>query len=301
MNETVEVVAGVDGSASSVNAAVWAAEEARNRGWRLRLVHAYSMPPSAFPGFLAAAAPLRDKARERGRLALETAEQEVKSAVGGGAALDVIVDLFEGGTVATLVRYSENAGLLVVGSRGLGGFAELATGSVAIALASHAHCPVAVVRGRKRHAKPAESGPVVVGVDGSTTSTAAVAFAAREAGLRETGLVLVHTWTHTPPNPPDSASGEEKDVAARVKAELEADVALCERRFPGVRVEVVAERGKPVRALLARSETARLLVVGSRGRGGFAGMLLGSTSQSMVTHARCPVVVVPDEVTDIRE
>ncbi|ASR37706.1 hypothetical protein BAY61_24895 [Prauserella marina] len=298
MNETVEVVAGVDGSASSVDAAVWAAAEARGRDWRLRLVHAYSMPPSAFPGFLAAAAPLRDKARERGRQALEKAEQEAKAAVEG---VDVIIDLFEGGTVATLVRYSETAGLLVVGSRGLGGFAEVVTGSVAIALASHAHCPVAVVRGRKRHERPVESGPVVVGVDGSTTSTAAVAFAAREAGLRETSLVLVHTWTHTSPNVPDSASGEDKDVAARVKAELEADVALCERRFPGIPVEVVAERGKPVRTLLARSETARLLVVGSRGRGGFAGMLLGSTSQSMVTHARCPVVVVPDEVTETPE
>jgi nucleotide-binding universal stress UspA family protein len=180
--------------------------------------------------------------------------------------------------------------LLVIGDRGLGGFGSLLLGSVALHTTAHAACPVLVVRGPHR-----STGPVVVGVDGSAGSATAVGFAIEEASRRKTDLLAVHAWgifqavsqkdTMPPAYEPEVLRDEEQRV-------LSESLAGWAERYPEVTVRQDLAHERPAAALIARSQTAQLVVTGARGRGGFAGLLLGSVSQTVMHHAGCPVVVV---------
>jgi nucleotide-binding universal stress UspA family protein len=196
-----------------------------------------------------------------------------------------------GGAAAVLVAQSRGAAMVVVGDRGLGGFSGLLIGSVAVQLAAHADCPVLVARGQSHLA-----GPVVLGVDGSPEASAAVAHAFDEAWLREAPLVALHAWL----DPVARAAGDMlplvydvdqiRDEEARLLAEA---VAGCREEYPDVAVQEELVRAPTRAALIDRSVEARMLVVGTRGRGGIRGLLLGSVSQAMLHHAACPVLVVP--------
>jgi nucleotide-binding universal stress UspA family protein len=185
--------------------------------------------------------------------------------------------------------------MIVIGHTGDGGFADMLLGSTAAAVVSHAHCPVMVIRGRSGHSGSPESGPVVVGVDGSPVSEQAVGVAFEEASARGVPLVAVHAWSDG-----NTASWYRTN---RYLAEWDSikdgeALALAERlagwqeKHPEVEVRRELVQDRPRHALLERSATSQLIVVGSRGRGGFRGMLLGSTSQALVQHAQCPVLVV---------
>ena len=175
-------------------------------------------------------------------------------------------------------------------SRGSGGLGGTLVGSVASSVAAHAVAPVVVVRGDE----PTEpAAPVVVGVDGSPVSEAAIDFAVVAADLASCPLVAVHTWwdpLFDPVTEPllgwDAIVDDERRVVAEQLAGRSA-------AYPNLVVSTVVERSHASRALLDRARGARLLVVGSRGRGGFAGLLLGSVSRAMVHRAPCPVAVVP--------
>jgi nucleotide-binding universal stress UspA family protein len=198
-----------------------------------------------------------------------------------------------GEPLAVLEAQSRTAVLIVVGSRGLRGFVGLLLGSTAVHLAAHGRCPVMVVRGQ---ADPDRR--IVLGVDGSPAGDAAVEFGFAEAALRGAGIVALHAWTPwsaEAPAPQDSsmpyayrpgmlADGEERLLAEAVAGRRE--------RYPGVSVEHKVVRGGAREALIEASGSAGLLVVGARGRGGFAGLLLGSVSQALLHHAQCPVAVV---------
>jgi nucleotide-binding universal stress UspA family protein len=281
------VVVGVDGSPPSLVAAEHAARAAVQRSRPLHLVHGYLHPLGygvpVNPYDLGLPAPTED-----GQKMLEQAAADLVERWPG---LAVEVRQVAGGPGATLVEESRRAELVVVGSRGLGGFAGLLLGSVGTQVASHAHCPVLVVR-------PAEepipvAGPVLVGVDGSEPAELAVGQAADEATRRGTGLVLTHV------RPPDGERRVPDEVAETPaaahaeSAELLATAAAAVRgSHPGLPVEGrVLRAAKPEQALIEASGDAALVVVGSRGRGGFAGMLLGSVSQALVQHAHCPVLV----------
>lgn len=279
------VVVGVDGSPPSLVAAEHAARAAVQRSRPLHLVHGYLHPLGygvpANPYDLGLPAPTED--------AQKMLEQAAADLVGRWPGLAVEVRQVAGGPGATLVEESRRAELVVVGSRGLGGFAGLLLGSVGTQVASHAHCPVLVVR-------PAEepipaAGPVLVGVDGSEPAELAVGQAADEATRRGTGLVLAHV------RPPDGERRVPDDVAQKRAAAESAEplatgAAAVRGSHPGLPVEErVLRAAKPEQALIDASGDAALVVVGSRGRGGFAGMLLGSVSQALVQHARCPVLV----------
>jgi nucleotide-binding universal stress UspA family protein len=181
--------------------------------------------------------------------------------------------------------------MVVVGDRGLGGFSGLLIGSVAVQLAAHAECPVLVVRGQ-----PHPSGPVVLGVDGSPEASAAIAHAFDEAWLREAPLVALHAWLNPVAREPGDMLplvydlDQVRDEEARVLAEA---VAGCREEYPDVAVREELVRAHTRAALIDRSVEAQLLVVGTRGRGGMRGLLLGSVSQAMLHHAGCPVLVVP--------
>ncbi|HET9518436.1 MAG TPA: universal stress protein, partial [Actinoplanes sp.] len=196
----------------------------------------------------------------------------------------------DGAAVAVLLQQCRDAHLLVVGDRGLGGITGLLLGSVAVQTVTHADCPVLVVRGH-RHA----DGPVVVGVDGSQTSAAALRFAAAEAEARGSELVAVHSWTgpvSTGPGDmlplvydPLTVAGDEQVLLAEAVAAVAGD-------HPDVVIRQEVVRGPSRKVLVEKSHQAQLLVVGARGRGGFAGLILGSVSQHLMYHADCPTAVV---------
>lgn len=198
-----------------------------------------------------------------------------------------------GKVVPALLEAARQAELLVLGRRGRGGFSSLLLGSVSQQCAGHARCPVVVVPVGSGAPGPV-AGRIVVGVDGSETARAALLWAVDEARLRKATIDVVHGW-HAP-----YLLGSPYTMIDLPRSDFERDARLMLDRavssvahagVPAVEAVLVAD-GAP-RALLDASEGADLVVVGSRGRGGFTGLLLGSTSQQVLHHARCPVAVIP--------
>ncbi|WKU05298.1 universal stress protein [Micromonospora sp. HUAS LYJ1] len=281
-----QVVVGVDGSPASLAAAEQAAHAAVLRGASLHLVHGYLHPLGygvpLNPYDLGVPAPSEEAQRMLERTAAELADR--------WSGLTVQARQVAGGAGATLVEESRRADLVVVGSRGLGGFTGLLLGSVGAQVAAHAHCPVLVVRPETPAGRP--DGPVLVGVDGSPAAGVAADQAAAEAVRRGVPLVLVHVGPA--PQEGDGADAEQAEAAYRAHA-----VRLLAEASAAVRADHpdVVLREHPVRAvgvaqgLVEASATASVLAVGTRGRGGFTGLLLGSVSQAVVQHAHCPVLV----------
>lgn len=284
MGHSNTVVVGVDGSESAQRAVRWAAEEAVRRSASLRIVHAeLPLPADALDMTGMARGALHDEAWRWVHHATGVAGKVDPE-------LEIQVRVEVHSPVWMLEEESETAGLVVVGSRGLGGFSGLLLGSVAVALSCHGKCPVVVVRGEG----PVPGAPVVVGVDGAPENRVVVDRAFEEARAQGTSLIAVHAWD-PPMRDEEIARGFgivwselDKVRAAMLDQRLEA----CADRYPGVRVERHVVHGSPARRLVELSAHASLLVVGSRGRGGFAGMVLGSTSQALIRHALCPVLIV---------
>ncbi|AUI60281.1 universal stress protein [Amycolatopsis sp. BJA-103] len=287
-----KIVVGVDGSGPGRAAVRWAAGSAAERGLGLLIVHALHTERISYGGGLTGAAPWFDVLAEAGQRVLDEASAEATS-----FAPDVPVStaMPQGSPVPFLIDTSMTATMVVLGGAGKGFFAEMAIGSTASAVLAHAQCPVVVLRGRKGTTNYPGSGPVVVGVDGSPLSEQALETAFEEASRRRAHLVAVHAWTDVTY---DDAFGTARlttqwesleDDERRLLAE---QLAGWQEKYPDVTVERVVVRDRPRQTLLEWSGKAQLVVVGSRGRGGFTGLLLGSTSQALAHHAECPVMVV---------
>ena len=281
------ILVGIDGSSSALAAARWAAREAVVRRAPIRLVYAFGwMPVHDADDPVQIVPDARDSLRRTAEERLAAAAAQV-----GEVAPDVAVsqEVTTGMAAALLVSLSGEAQLAVVGHRGLGGFAGLVIGSVSAALAAHAACPVVVVRGPDA---PRQDGPVVVGLDGSPQSEAALAFAVEAAVARRVPLRAVRAWLD--PAVPYVVTGPadwDEEVKRQQGLLSEQLVGWCEK-YPELRVEPVLVQDRPAHALAQSTGDAQLVVVGSRGRGGLTGMLLGSVSQAMLQHAECPVAVV---------
>ncbi|MEE1622133.1 universal stress protein [Zafaria sp. Z1313] len=288
------IVVGVDGSEPGNCALKWAAAEAGRRGVPLNIVTAYTIPVFAASSMDAGYAALddqviRDGAREvvdQARSLVADPDVEVRTRVESGDPAGVLLDL------------STEADLVVVGTRGRGGFVGRLLGSVSSALPAHAKCPTVVVPlcvKDRDEGSPAVRDLVVVGVDGSERARLAVLVAAEQATARGIGLRVVCAL------PPISgslawmpATVDQEALQHDVRRQLAAGARWLASHFPELHIETDVLEGPPIEVLVRESETARLMVTGSRGRGGFAGMLLGSTSQGVLHHARGPVMVVPD-------
>jgi nucleotide-binding universal stress UspA family protein len=289
------VVVGVDGSQESYRALDWAVDYARFHGRDLRLVHAYGgrggatlrielAAQSAAAGHTAPAQNLIDVATAYARSLLEGH---------GGPAIDVEGVLHLGAAAGALREESRIASIVVVGSRGHGGVTGLLLGSVAVPVSAHAECPVVVVRGDEAREVAADA-PVVVGIDGSGEATTAVGFAMAEADRHRCPLVAVLAWDELWIGAPELAdpvptAPELQEDAVRMVSETLAGWA---QEYPDVKVTRVVERGRAAPVMLREAVGARLVVVGSRGRGGFGGLLLGSTSQTLLHRSPVDVAVV---------
>jgi len=289
------VLAAVDGSPSSDRAVRWAAREAQRRRLPLRVIHVYTWPVSGYPPGLTVTAEVREALRDESlrivRRAVHIARDEVPDVRVSSVSLC-------GATIPTLAAESGTAALVVSGSRDLGAVTGAVVGSVGVGLTVHSRCPVVVVRGEGE--LPA-SGPVVVGVDGSPASEAAVPFAFEAASLRGVPLVAVHVWSE---RFNEAAYWEGYLTVDWSPHEERARVVLAERlagwqeKFPDVEVKRTVRRGDPARTLLRRAAGSQLLVVGTRGHGRLAGLALGSTSQALVQHAEIPVAVIRPHPAD---
>ncbi|WP_372661315.1 universal stress protein [Amycolatopsis kentuckyensis] len=283
------IVVAVDGSESAGAAALWAAGEAARRHASLLVFTAYGYEDTSFGG---KAYPPSDwlavKEAEADQLLRQT-RANLEAAVPG---LEIATEASARGPAPALLEVSGRGRLLVTGEP-VGPIAGLFSGSPDVDLAAKAHCPVVVVRGTE-----SVDGPVVVGADGSPLSEAAIAWAFEEASLRNAPLVALYTW-----HDGDTAGlfsdgnvafqGESlRDSGQRLLAQR---LAGWQEKYPDVPVERRVEHDKPRARLLAASHGAQLVVVGSRGRGGFTGLVLGSTSQALLHHAACPVMVVRTE------
>ncbi|QXV56444.1 universal stress protein [Amycolatopsis sp. TNS106] len=290
-----KIVVGVDGTEPGRAAVRWAAAVAEERLLKMLVVHALRVDKLAYGAGLGGPTPWYDVLAEEGQRVLDEAVSEARSVAPG---VDVDTRMPADSPVPTLIDASKSAAMVVVGGTGKGFFGEMTIGSTASAVVAHAHCPVVVMRGRKNTtAYPAE-GPIVVGIDGSPLSERALEIAFEEAAWRKADLVVVHAWRDVTY---DDAYGMARLVVQWESIEDEERRLLAQRlagwqeKYPDVKVERVLVQDRPRHALLEWSAQAQLVVVGSRGRGGFTGQVLGSTSQALAHHAECPVLVVRPE------
>ena len=282
------VVVGYDGSESSSRAAEWAAQEARVRGRGLSLVHAI-LPPVTTGGLGIGLPPSLDLIEQLEK----QAKDQLDAYAAGLADVDVDTAVGIGAPSAVMLEASEAADLIVIGSRGRGGFAGLLLGSVGAQVAAHAACPVAVIR-----QLPPDSGrSVVVGIDGSPAAEAALAFAFDEASHHGWSVVAVHAWDVpaydlliVPNGPVPIPLADVADDEVRLTAEA---LAGFRDEYPDVDVEERLVRRPPVQALVEASTGAAMVVVGTHGHGPAMGAILGSVSNGLLHKATVPVVVVP--------
>jgi nucleotide-binding universal stress UspA family protein len=289
------VVVGVDGSPGSDQAVRWAAEGTAQRNLRLHIVHAMRGVEMYYGAGLAGPTSLFDAVQREGE---KIVRDSVRLANSVAEKVPVTTDLRSEPPASLLIELSRTARMVVVGRSGSGGFAGMLVGSTAAAVVSHAHCPVAVVRARRTVAEVPDTGPVVVGIDGSPTSEQAIAVAFEEASLRGVPLIALHAWSDITYDDMYGTAGfvaEWESIQEGEQRLLAQRLAGWQEKYPNVDVQRRLVRDRPRHALLDESEKAQLVVVGSRGRGGFRGMLLGSTSQALVHYAQCPVLVVRPE------
>ncbi|HEV7148000.1 MAG TPA: universal stress protein [Pedococcus sp.] len=289
------IVVGYDDSPGSLAALEWAAATARRWGTTLTVMHSVDL----------AAAPI-EPAYDYARLpeSLGEAGREVLAA-GVGRAQQLMGDTrlvaslpAVGSPAAELVHASKDADLVVTGSRGRGPLKAGLLGSVAYMVTAHAACPAVVVR-TDHPVQPGPDHPVVVGVDDSEASRRALDLAAEMAAISDAVLHVVHV-AHSSFSPDAQAYVESTragtDHTKTVRAQAEATVQQAARRaratYANLRVDTEVLYGSPGHVLSPLGAHAGLVVLGTRGHGGFTGLLLGSVSHTVIHEAPCPVMIV---------
>ncbi|WP_084965766.1 universal stress protein [Thermoactinospora rubra] len=277
------IIVGVDGSPAAHAALDWAADDAVRVREPLRIVHVLDRMPYQIRRYPLVGWP--DPLRKSAERILRDAVARVRARQ---PALEVKTELEEGVPAPAIRQLGKDATEVVLGTRGVGGFAGALLGSVSAYVAAHSHCPVVVVR----PAQDVVYGEIVAGVDDSDNSAPALAYAFEQARLRGGTLRAIHAWqlpihAFTPDIPYD-----EEEIRRRQRQIIRERTAGLRERHPEVTVVEDARTAHPVEALCAASATADLVVVGSHGRGAVGSLLLGSVSRGALHHARCTVAVV---------
>ncbi|MFC9659983.1 universal stress protein [Nocardia sp. NPDC127606] len=285
------VLAAVDGSANSYQAAAWAAAEAALHHLPLHILTSGAIQTGFGPGMSLGEADLEWLRVDAERVVAE-AERVARAAV-PDEDLAITTEVSFELAAPLLIERSRSAQMLVVGSRGLGAFQRGLLGSVSRAAAQHAHCPVAVIHGIAAIDPVSAAQPVLVGVDCSPNSVPAIALAFDEASRRKVELVAVHAFSDASALDLPAFGWEMGRQSA--EADLAEALAGYVEQYPDVPVRRIVVANRPVRTLLDESASAQMLVVGSHGRGGFSSMLLGSTSNALLHSVEIPTIVVRTE------
>jgi len=292
------IAVGVDGSPSSLAAARYAAELAVRRQAPLRLIYGYQ---TSLYGYTPLGVPdpyaMGDESlRAEIDGLLKKAVTELRSDYPD--LTDVDARQIAGGGASVLIDESRRAAVTVVGCRGVGGFQGLLLGSVSTQVAAHAHGPVIVVRppvpdetdvdAQPVEQVPPADGAVLVGYDGSRAAGAALDFGAAEAMRRKVRLIVLNAYS-----PPLRSSADVPQAEGDSEQLLHSAIRPYAGQYPGLKIEPLSAQSTNVeKTMVDASAEASLTVVGCRGRGGFAGMLLGSVSRTLVHHAHGPVAVI---------
>ena len=281
---STRIVVGIDGSAHGWAALAWAAERASKMSCPLHLIHAFA-PDIPMLGF---GSTDQSSLKEEGERLLSTARARAHAV---DPTLTVTTSLPPGFASPALVKASHDAAMVVLGAVGHGLLSRATIGAVAQQVAAHATCPVVIVGHEGRSEPPHHR--VVVGVDGSTASSAALHAAFDYAASQEAELVVVHAWEPQGPEDPTLSTDSswpayESELEQRVGREI----ASSSTQHPAVKVHHEAVRSSPVAALIQAADTADLVVVGARGTGGFPGLHLGSVSSRLLGRTACPLVLV---------
>ncbi|OBH13038.1 universal stress protein [Mycobacterium sp. E1747] len=292
-DQTRGIVVAVDGSAASNAAASWAAHEAAMRNVPLTVVHAVTTPtatwpPVPYPDSLAV------QLEDEGKKAIMHAVKLAEEALPADRKVTIQRELVYSSPALALINLSGEAEMIVVGTAGRGLLARSVLGSVSSTVVRHAHCPVAVI-----HADDLpdmHNAPVIVGVDGSPASQLAIEIAFNEASRRGVGLTALHAWSDITIS--ELPQADWSSLEAEAHRSLAENLAGWQERYPDVKVQRLVVRDEPARQLAEKSETAQLLVVGSHGRGGLTGVLLGSVSNAVLHSVRTPVIVARPGASD---
>ncbi|GAA4749667.1 universal stress protein [Gordonia alkaliphila] len=280
------IVTAVDGSALALDGVRWAALAAQRENRPLRVVSVVEPPILQYGSAIAMAQAYADASRAFAEGALDIARDVIGEAAPG---VDATVEILDGRPALVLRELSSRAHLMVLGRRGLGGVTGLLLGSVSTDVVAHADCPVVVVP-----ESPRTSGPVVVAVDGSPVSSAAIGAAFEQASFLQAPLIAVHTYGGNAGAAYfDRLHDERQQLTDEAHEALGSQLAGALGDYPDVSVTTAVTTEAPATQILESAADAQLIVMGSRGRGGFRGLLLGSTSQSVLQVATCPVMVVP--------
>ncbi|WP_333618596.1 universal stress protein [Dietzia sp.] len=286
------VVVGVDGSDVSKAAVAYAAKTAAGRGIGLHIVMAYSAPTAMFSEGMV---PPHQLVEHFEKEAEPVVQDAMKIARETEPELKITGAVAEGNPAQLLIEYSREAKIVVLGTRGLGALKGVVLGSVSAHVATNAFCPVIVTKADTADNVHSD-GPVVVGVDGSDNSVRATEWAFSEAKARGAHLLAVHTWID--PEVQAAAAGiilsedDLKRLSDEQRGMLEDALGNIKERYPEVEVDTLVTEDRATRILVEKSKEAQLVVVGSHGRGTFTGMLLGSTSRSLLQASYAPVMVV---------
>lgn len=282
------IVVAVDGSASALNAARWAAAEALIRGRGLTLAHAL-IPPSTGGGFAIGIPPRMDFLDTMREQAIAELAKIAETLPGN----DIVIEVQIGSATELMLGASEHAELIVMGSRGHGGFKGLLLGSAGAQVAAHAQCPTVIIREVAREG----ANQIVVGIDGSPHSLAAIEFAFDEASRHGWELVAIHAWDVpsfdliiSPAGPVPFPLNDVADSEVRLAAEVLAGFRID---YPDVLVQERLVRAPAVQSILDATTNAALIVVGTRGHGAALRAVLGSVSNGILHRATVPVAVVP--------
>ncbi|MDS1112396.1 universal stress protein [Gordonia westfalica] len=285
------VVVGVDGSATARSAARWAARDAALLRSEIEMIASANLSADD-PHVLEQHG--IDPLRTRCERALAETRRVVEDSTDAPEPLKITTRVVDDAPITALLEASEHARMLVLGNRGHMAGHRVALGSVTTAVAEHCRCPLTVVRDSASRWPRAS---VVVGTDGSPGGRRAVDAAFAAAAVREVPVTVVHAWCDTEVvdmSVPCTMS-EWPSHRGRAGAWLDDELAGVRRVYPQVAVRHAVTRDRPARALLDHAQAAQLLVVGARGRGGFADLRLGSTTLAVLRAARCPVMVVPHD------
>ncbi|MFE5283883.1 universal stress protein [Nocardia sp. NPDC056611] len=273
------VIVAVDESAGS--AVAWAAHTAALHHAPLHLLRVLEITPDQGLGLgTTITTQDYDQLEEHGTWLLQTAAQAASEAAPG---LTVTTELTTGAVVPTLLERTHAARMLVGGARGGGTLRRALLGSVSSVLARRAHCPFVVVRDGVPLPPDLPTRPILVGVDGTRISEPAIRAALEEASVRGVAVIALHA----------EGASDDPEMDALDDYVLAESLAGWQERYPSVRIDRETTHDTPERSLLEVSSSTQLLVVGTRGRGGFASKVFGSTSQSLLLSVQTPIMIAP--------